>query len=398
MRFVVSKPSAGKARLGALYLGGSVAPPVETPALVVPTRRGLPSFIPKDLLEHLPYPDSLLLHLSPIHFMECPSTKIIKNIGGVHQMVGLQDHFFIASPSDSVESLPEYGGTNKLGASFETPYGRRLVNPKDYMEMISATGPDLWASLADEVPAWVTEKRSKLSIDRTLKWLDDCLSLDQEKGASTLGAVVGGASIVNRKKCATEVSMRNVSGFWLGGFGLGENIEERSALLDAVTDILPEEKIRFVSRLGLPEEVLQGIAAGIDLFDSTYIFHLTIGGFALVFPLDILGETPEAWSRNSSGNCTKINLRATIYRKDTSPIVDKCRCYTCQNHTRAYLNHLLNVHEMLAQILLEIHNTHHYLGFFRSIRQALQQQKFELFRKRFIESRRAHLTEAMPCS
>lgn len=60
--------------------------------------------------------------------MECPSTKIIKNIGGVHQMVGLQDHFFIASPSDSVESLPEYGGTNKLGATFETPYGRRLVS------------------------------------------------------------------------------------------------------------------------------------------------------------------------------------------------------------------------------------------------------------------------------
>ncbi|KAJ1704217.1 hypothetical protein LUZ63_003996 [Rhynchospora breviuscula] len=404
MRFVVTKPpagagAAGKARLGALYLGGGgAAPPIDTPALVVPTRRGLPSFISRDLIDRLPYPDSLLLHLSPIHFIECPSTRTIKNIGGVHQMVGLQDHFFIASPGDSVESLPEHDGTNKIGAAFETPSGRRLINPKDYMEIISSTRPNLWASLADEVPAWVTEKRNRLSIDRTLKWLDDCLSLDQEKGVSTLGAVVGGPNIENRKKCATEVSMRNVSGFYLGGFGLGESIEERSALLNAVTDILPEEKIRFVSRLGLPEEVLQGVAAGIDLFDSTYIYHLTLGGFALVFPLDILGEAPEALLRNSSSDYTKINLHATIYRKDTSPIVDKCSCYTCLNHTRAYLNHLLNVHEMLAQILLEIHNTHHYLGFFQSIRQALKQEKFELFRQRFMESRRVHLTEAVPYS
>ncbi|KAJ3683207.1 hypothetical protein LUZ60_013434 [Juncus effusus] len=404
MRFVVTKPCtgalvAGKARLGALHLGGDSSCPVETPALVLPTRRGLPSFISKDLLDGLPYPDSLLLHLSPIHFMECPSAKTISSIGNVHKMAGLQNHIFVASPSDSVESIPECDSTNKLGASFETPNGRMLVKPKEYMEMVSSLRPNLWASLADEVPVWVTEKRNKLSVDRTIKWLDDCLSLDQGKGESTLGAILGGSNVEERKRCANEVSKRNVSGYWIGGFGLGESMEERSSLLNAVTDILPDEKLRFVSRLGLPEEVLEGVAAGMDLFDSTYIYHLTLGGFALVFPLDILEREVTA-TRLSHGNedCTKINLRATIYRKDTSPIVDNCGCFTCQNHTKAYLNHLLNVHEMLAQILLEIHNTHHYLGFFRLIREAIKEGKFELLHKRFVESRRAHLIEAVTCS
>ncbi|XP_020111598.1 queuine tRNA-ribosyltransferase accessory subunit 2-like isoform X1 [Ananas comosus] len=404
MRFAVTKAcgGGGKARAGALYVGGGGgggAAVVETPSLLLSTRKGLPAFVSRDLLSTLPSPDSHLLHVSPIHFIECPSSKTISNIGGLHQMLGLQEHILVAAASDSVESLPESEASNKLGASFETPSGRRLVKPSEYMQMITSMKPNLWASLADEVPAWVTEKRNRISVDRTLRWLDDCLAVDLEAGKNTLGAVVGGSNIDERKRCATEASLRNVAGFWIGGFGLGESMEERLALLNAVTDCLPEEKLRYVSRLSLPEEVLQGVAAGIDLFDSTYIYHLTLGGFALVFPLDIVER--DNWDSRTDiegADCTKINLRATIYRKDTSPIVDRCGCFTCQNHTRAYINHLLNVHEMLAQILLEIHNTHHYLGFFRLMREAIKGGKFELFRQRFIKRRRAFLTAEAPCS
>ncbi|KAJ0776389.1 putative tRNA-guanosine(34) preQ(1) transglycosylase [Helianthus annuus] len=102
------------------------------------------------------------------------------------------------------------------------------------------------------------------------------------------------------------------------------------------------------------EEVLQGIAAGIDLFDSTYIYHLTLEGFALIFPLNNDKCTQDPQLCPMASDYTKINLKATVYRKDTSRIVEGCTCYTCQNHTKAYINHLLNVHEMLAQILLEM--------------------------------------------
>lgn len=172
-------------------------------------------------------------------------------------------------------------------------------------------------------------------------------------------------------------------------------MDERPALLNAITENLPEEKPRQICGLGLPEEVLQGVAAGIDLFDSTYIYHLTLGGFALTFPSEKIlrhGSVDQLTDYGSDG--TKINLKATIYRKDTSPILKSCNCYTCQNHTKAYLNHLFNVHEMLAQILLEIHNTHHYLAFFRSIREAIKGGKFDHFQTTFVESRRKHIFAA----
>ncbi|XP_028790695.1 queuine tRNA-ribosyltransferase accessory subunit 2-like isoform X2 [Neltuma alba] len=264
------------------------------------------------------------------------------------------------------------------------------------MEMISHMRPNIWVALADEVPAWVSDKRNKTSVDRTVRWLDDCLALNLEGGCA-FGAIVGGSYLEERKHCAMEVAKRNVSGYWIGGFGLGESIDERPPLLTAIMDILPDDKPRMVCGLGLPEEVLQGIAAGIDLFDSTYIYSLTLGGYALTFPLDKDGNRYNLQLSQIGSDSTKINLRATVYRKDMSPILGNCTCYTCQNHTKAYINHLLNVHEMLAQILLDIHNTHHYLLFFRLIRATIKDGSFEQFRQTFIESRRNHLKgEAVP--
>ncbi|KAG9457012.1 hypothetical protein H6P81_001520 [Aristolochia fimbriata] len=370
MKFIV-KACSGRARAGILYLA-NCPNPIETPALLLATRKGLPSFITRDLLPCLSSSDSLLLQTSPLHFLECASPETISKIGGLHHMVGLQEHGFVAVPRDSVVCLPESESTNKHGASLETPSGRMLVKPAFYMEMISSLKPNLWASVADEVPAWVSEKRNKTSVDRTVRWLDECLALDQTGGETVLGAIVGGTSLMERARCAEEVAKRHVAGFWIGGFGLGESMDEQPALLSAVTENLPDGKLRQICGVGLPEEVLQGVAAGIDLFDSTYIYHLTLGGFALTFPLhknEKILYDPQLSEVGSDK--AKINLRATVYRKDTSPIVDGCICYTCQNHTRAYINHLLNVHEMLAQILLEIHNTYHYLGFFHLIRDAI---------------------------
>ncbi|KAI7738902.1 hypothetical protein M8C21_020063 [Ambrosia artemisiifolia] len=392
MKFAVKTwCKSGRARVGLLQLS-SLGIEIETPALMLTTRKGLPAFISPDHLSFLPSPDSRLLQFSPMHFMECPDLKTISNIGGVHRLLGLQGYGFVAVPRDSILSLPEGSSSNKNGASFETPCGRFLVKPLEYMKMISSMKPDLWVSLADEVPASVTVKRNKASVDRTITWLDACISLKPSDGA-LFGSIVGGCSVEERTRCAQEVAKRNVSGYYIGGFGLGDSFDERSTFLHAVTDSLPKEKPRQVCGLGLPEEVLQGIAVGIDLFDSTYIYHLTLEGFALIFPLnDKCKQDPQL--RAMASDYTKINLKATVYRKDTSRIVEGCMCYTCQNHTKAYINHLLNVHEMLAQILLEIHNTHHYLSFFRLIREAITEGKFEEFRQNFIQNRRGHLLAA----
>ncbi|GAB4862061.1 hypothetical protein Ancab_037315 [Ancistrocladus abbreviatus] len=393
MKFFVKEWSKGRARTGILQLPGCPNS-IETPCLLLSTRKGLPHFLSPDLLSSLPSADSHLLQVSPLHFLEGLSTKTISNIGGLHQIVGLHEYGFAAVPRDSIICLPDSGATNKMGASFETPGGRFLITPVEYMKMNNSLRPNWWVSLPDEVPVWVTQKRNKASVDRTVRWLDECILSSQTDGAA-FGAIVGGCDVEGRKCCAVEVVKRNVSGYWIGGFGLGEHIDERPALLNTITDILPEEKPRQTCGLGLPEEILQGVAAGIDIFDSTYTYNLTLGGFALTFPVDNTEVHVSDYQLIDIGSdLTKINLRAVVYRRDATPIVDGCGCYTCQNHTKAYINHLLNVHEMLAQILLEVHNTHHYLGFFCSIREAIKKGKFEEFHRKFIERRHNHHVEA----
>ncbi|MBA0700763.1 hypothetical protein Goari_020389 [Gossypium aridum] len=144
MKFAVKAWSNGGARAGILHLGTST---IHTPSLLLSTRKGLPHFISPDLLSCLPSPESHLLHIKPV----------------------------------------------------------------EYMEMISSTRPELWATLADEVPAWVSDKRNKTSVDRTIKWLDECISLSPASGA-VFGAIVGGSSLEERRRCAQEVATRNVSG------------------------------------------------------------------------------------------------------------------------------------------------------------------------------------------
>ncbi|KAL0392401.1 UNVERIFIED_CONTAM: Queuine tRNA-ribosyltransferase accessory subunit [Sesamum radiatum] len=397
MKFSVKAWSKGGGRAGVMQVGGCA---IETPALLLTTRKGLPNFIPPDLLSSLPDPDSRLLQFSPLHFSEGISLKTISELGGLHQMLGLKEHVFAAVPRDSIISLPEYQSANKMGASFETPCGRLLIKPAQYMEMISSMKPNMWATLADEVPAWVSEKRNRASVDRTVRWLDECITSNvaTNTGGAVFGSIVGGSRIEERKRCAQEVVKRNVSGFCIGGFGLGESMDERPALLNAITESLPEEKPRQIWGLELPASIL--ICLAILQRKSCKVLlpvltYLTPRGFALTFPSDGIVKCcsgDELCDDVTDG--TKINLKATIYRKDTSPILEGCKCYTCQNHTKAYINHLFNVHEMLAQILLEIHNTHHYLGFFRVVREAIKRGTFQEFRQNFVESRRDHIFAA----
>uniref|UniRef100_A0A0D6R690 tRNA-guanine(15) transglycosylase-like domain-containing protein n=1 Tax=Araucaria cunninghamii TaxID=56994 RepID=A0A0D6R690_ARACU len=269
-RFVVKACNSGNggsagsratARTATLYLGCSSGASemateieMESPCLLLASRKGLPHFTSPDLLHWL-HPHSRLLQFTPFHFWECPSPSTVAALGGIHEMLSMPEYGFIAIPRDSVTCISDAEGGNKFGASFETPSGRRMVKPAQYMESISALKPNLWSSLPDEVPAWVSNKRNKISVDRTTRWLDECLAMKPMNAETALGPIVGGTTLEERIRSAQEVASRNVSGFWLAGFGLGESMEQRAALLDAVMGILPEDKPRGISGLGLPEMI-----------------------------------------------------------------------------------------------------------------------------------------------
>lgn len=251
------------------------------------------------------------------------------------------------------------------------------------MKLQAAFHPNAFGSLSDEIPAFSSMSRASKSITRSLNWLDGCIELHAKEGAYPVqgqkpllfATVQGGVHEKLRRLCATEMGKRDVDGFVLGGFCCGESPEERRHMVQVVLECLPQDKPRMLSGLLGPVEILDMILLGVDLLDSPYPYRLTRLGNASVYDVDI------SLPPRNLGN--KLNLRDKQNERDDRVLLQGCTCYTCTNHHRAYIHHLLNVHEMLADTLLMIHNLHHHLLFFDYIRKHTAAGSLDTFREEF---------------
>ncbi|KAG8543675.1 hypothetical protein GDO81_024047 [Engystomops pustulosus] len=249
-------------------------------------------------------------------------------------------------------------------------------------------------------------KLAQKSVDRSLAFLDECLKLMSEKEAlqqtAVIGAIEGGDLQEERLRSARETAKRPVSGFLLDGFQeQSASFEAKLNLISAVTAELPEDKPRLVHGIGRPDQVLDCIERGVDLFDSTFPYEVTERGCALSFthqhPPDpetsvLEKEKPCNGERNeeesdpeidqSSITSYEICLKEKRYREDFRPLLAGCTCYCCRNHSRAYVYHLLTSRELLAGILLMIHNFQQYFSFFQSVRRALRDGTFQDLKQR----------------
>ncbi|XP_014985301.3 queuine tRNA-ribosyltransferase accessory subunit 2 isoform X2 [Macaca mulatta] len=213
-----------------------------------------------------------------------------------------------------------------------------------------------------------------------------------------IGVIEGGDVMEERLRSARETARRPVGGFLLDGFqGNPTTLETRLCLLSSVTAELPEDKPRLISGIGRPDEVLKCIERGVDLFESFFPYQVTERGGALTFSFDYQLNPEEILLQqngtqeeikcvdqikkmeitgcNQEITSFEINLKEKMYQEDFNPLVRGCSCYCCKNHTRAYIHHLLVTNELLAGVLLMMHNFEHYFGFFHSIREALKNDK-----------------------
>ncbi|XP_021119213.1 queuine tRNA-ribosyltransferase accessory subunit 2 isoform X2 [Heterocephalus glaber] len=274
--------------------------------------------------------------------------------------------------------------------------------PSGYVTNKQALQPDWFQSLSDGEASCeeaISIKRARKSVDRTLLFLDSCLRLQEEsevlQKSSIIGVIEGGDVMEERLRSARETAKRPVSGFLLDGFqGNPTTLETRLQLLSLVTAELPEDKPRLICGVSRPDEVLECIERGVDLFESFFPYLVTERGCALTFNFDYQPNPEETLLQqngiqeeikyedqikkikttgcNQKMTSFEINLKEKKYREDFSPLVKECSCYCCKNHTRAYIHHLLVTNELLAGVLLMIHNFEHYFGFFHSIREALK--------------------------
>ncbi|XP_029433595.1 queuine tRNA-ribosyltransferase accessory subunit 2 isoform X2 [Rhinatrema bivittatum] len=400
-------------RLGMLTnLGRNGDKSMEFPACMLYTRTGSAPHLTYDTLqtiEGLPLVAQITLSTLAEH------QEVLEDYTqGIGKFVGMPDSIFYCSLHDPVTTCLTGFNTNKT-VSLWGAGGRLEMTPLKFMSVQQALQADWFQCLSDGeiVPGGSSRKRAKKSVDRSLAFLDECLRLQEEsmvlKESVLIGAIEGGDVLEERLRSARETATRPVGGFLLDGFqGEAMNKDHRLRLVAAVTGELPEDKPRLIQGLGKPDEVLECVQRGVDLFDSCFPYQVTERGCALSFtynyqqnPETTVLDPAEIQEPGRSGDKTdekeesdqnmqqrttfEISLHEKRYGDDFGPLVQGCSCYCCCNHSRAYVHHLLMSKELLAGILLMIHNFQHYFAFFRSIRQALRDNQLPQLKELIIK-------------
>ncbi|XP_056104869.1 queuine tRNA-ribosyltransferase accessory subunit 2 isoform X1 [Rhinichthys klamathensis goyatoka] len=333
---------------------------------------------------------------------------------GVRKFAGLHDTVLFSSLHDSANTSPAGHVTNKTVSVWGSG-GRLELTTDRFMAIQAAIQPDCYQSMADG-ETWqanTSRKRVRKAVDRTLAHLDECLVLHQKsqelKQAEIFGVVEGGDIMEERLRSARETAKRPVGGFVLDGFhSAAMDQDVRAQLISATSAELPQEKPRLVLGIGRPDEVISCAEAGVDLFESFFPFQVTERGCALCFDytidpdpetagtsaptvLELNGEMPavKKLNGNEDKNMTpfEMNLKDKRYQDDFRPLVEGCGCYCCKKHMRAYVHHLLVTNELLAGVLLMLHNMAHYLGFFKALREAIASERLQDFKNRVLQCR-----------
>ncbi|XP_022600018.1 queuine tRNA-ribosyltransferase accessory subunit 2 isoform X2 [Seriola dumerili] len=414
IKLELSRVVQGKSRLGVLKgLGRTGQHSLEVPGCLLYTHFGTVPHLTQDTLHTLSNLSSVTqVTLSNI----AEHQEVLEEFkDGFKKFAGLHDTVLYCSLHDPAAPCPPGYTTNKTVSVWGSG-GRIELTVAKFMALQKTVRPDWYQSMADG-ETWqsnTSRKRVRKSVDRTLAHLDECLLVHQNsqelQGVEVFGVVEGGDILEERVRSARETAKRPVAGFCLDGLQTGSMDQAlRTQLIAAMTKELPEDKPRLLQGVGRPDEVLACAEAGVDLFESFFPFQVTERGCALCFNFDISPDPERAvLELNDDEECTagetqpngdvtlddqtqmtsfEINLKDKRYQDDFRPLVGGCGCYCCQNHQRAYLHHLLVTNELLAGVLLMIHNTAHYNGFFSALREAIANDKLDLLKRRVLGER-----------
>ena len=305
------------------------------------------------------------------HLLTRPGPEIIEKAGGLHKFMAWEKSILTDSGGFQVYSLGDLRKITDKGVEFRSHIdgAKHFIGPKESMEIQQKLGSDI-AMVFDECPPSMAKKEViAKAVERTVEWAKICFDSNQkfnEKGGQQLlfGIVQGGTLDDFRLNCIEELKKISFPGFAIGGLAVGEKPEEMYRITQLCCDNLPENKPRYLMGVGKPEDIVEAIKRGVDMFDCVM---------------------PTRNARNGSAftDSGTLQIKAGRYREDFSPIEEDCNCYTCRTFTKAYVRHLLNVGESLGGQLLTIHNIHYYLKLTSDIRKAIEEDRFLEFEKEF---------------
>ncbi|MCA8913723.1 MAG: tRNA guanosine(34) transglycosylase Tgt, partial [Planctomycetes bacterium] len=287
--------------------------------------------------------------------------------GGLHEMTRWQGPMLTDSGGYQVFSLSGMNKVTEEGCSFRNHVDGKneLLTPERSMRIQHNLGADIVMQLDDVPELPTTPEREADTMRRSIRWLDRCVDALPEKSAQgkrqhLFGIVQGGVTRELRQESATELVKRDLPGYAIGGLSVGETKRQMEEVLGFVTPLLPENKPRYLMGVGYPEDMLQAIGLGVDMFDC--VLPTRSARHSLVF--------------TSRG---RLRIRNAKHARDKHPLDADCGCYTCANYSRGYIRHLLMAGEMLGMTLLSIHNLYFYTSLMRRAREAILQGSYADF-------------------
>ncbi|XP_033730167.1 queuine tRNA-ribosyltransferase accessory subunit 2-like [Pecten maximus] len=386
MKFVVNSVKNGGCRLGVMSeFGLHGKKTVETPMCMLYTRRGSAPHLTADMLKKIQWlPPMAQMSLTNMieHHEALEAYK-----EGIGKFANMKDYLVYNALHDpATEVMAGQNDTATVGVW--TKSGKVKMDVDMFVRIQEAFKPDVYQALSDgDTDLKATKKRINKSVTRTLTYLDQLLERLPKseilKDAAIFGVIEGGNSVFERCRSARETASRDVAGFVIEGFHTQGPQTEFFKLSDVrdtlrqTVECLPDDKPRLMHAAFPPDQVLEALELGLDIFDSSYAYHVTERGCALVFDFTHKADPEDMADKKTVQKGWEIDLNDKRYFEDFGPLLEGCYCYTCKNFSRSYVNHLRNTSELLGSVLLMIHNFQHYFHYFEAIRRALVEDKYE---------------------
>lgn len=363
MNFEILK-SQGFARYGKLYTDHGI---VETPCFIPDGTLGVVKTLSVDDLHSI---NMNMILGNTYHLMVRPGMDILEKAGGLHQFMHWDKPILTDSGGFQVFSLSKIRKMTEEGAVFRNHLNgdKILLTPEKSIQMQKIIGSDIAMVLDECVDANRDYKYFKKSIDLTLRWAErskkefERINTITGKKQQLFGIIQGGPFEDLRINSLSGLKNIGFDGYAIGGVSVGENRDDKYKVIRVLADLIPFDKPRYLMGLGMPEEIIEGVKNGVDIFDCVIPTRNARHGHLFTnFKMNSLDDF----------SYDIIRIKNAKYKDDFTPLDENCSCYTCKTYTKAYLHHLLNVNEILGMRLMSLHNLRFYLNMMEEIRRVL---------------------------
>jgi len=361
---VLAKEGDTRARCGRLETPhGSIQTPVFMPVGTAGTVKTLSPEELKRLEVEIILSNAYHLYLRPGH-------QLIAEMGGLHRFISWDRPILTDSGGYQVFSLAELSKVTEEGVTFQSHLDGSLhfFSPEFVIEIQEALGADIIMTLDECLPYPSSREATRDALDRTIQWARRSRQAHRRRDQTLFGIVQGGFYPELRREATLRLLELGFEGYALGGLSVGETPAMMREVVDQVVPLLPEERPRYLMGVGMPEDLLECVVRGIDMFDC-------------VIPTR---HARTGWLFTTFG---RVVIKNAQYARDESPIDPACDCSTCRQFSRAYLRHLFMAQETLALRLNTIHNLHYYLRLMEQIRQAIREGRLMQYRDDFYRMR-----------